>query len=143
MGKFYRSEYKVLNPEKYVGQKLPICRSSWERTFCRFCDTNDNVLQWISEGIQIPYINPLKRRGSIYIPDFVIVYKNNKGQKITEMIEIKPSKEVTLTEKTSRRDKLMIAVNHAKWKAAVTYCRHRNIQFRIVTEKEMFWQGQK
>ena len=57
------------------------------------------------------------------------------------MIEIKPSKEVTLTEKTSRRDKLMIVVNHAKWKAAVKYCKFRNMQFRIVTEKEMFWQG--
>ena len=141
MGKFYKSEYVLKNPDKYAGVKPPICRSSWERTFCQFCDDNDNVLQWMSEGIQISYIHPIKRKGSIYIPDFVIIYKNKSGQKITEMIEIKPQKEVALTEKTSQRDKLMIAVNHAKWKAAVKYCKHRSIQFRVVTENELFWQG--
>lgn len=141
MGRHYKSEYKLINPSKYVGIKTPICRSSWERTFCRFCDTNDNIIQWLSEGVQIPYVHPIKKKGSIYIPDFVIVYINKTGQKITEMIEVKPSKEVTLTEKTSQRDKMMIAVNHAKWKAAVTWCRHRDIQFRVITEHEMFWQG--
>ena len=141
MGRFYKSEYVLKNPGKYAGAKPPICRSSWERTFCKFCDENDNVLQWMSEGIQISYIHPIKRKGSIYIPDFVIVYQNKSGQKITEMIEIKPQKEVALTEKTSQRDKLMIAINHAKWKAAVKYCKHRSIQFRIVTENELFWQG--
>lgn len=143
MGKFYKSAYVLKNPDKYVGVKPPICRSSWERSFCQFCDNNENILQWISEGIQIPYIHPVKRKGSIYIPDFVIVYKNKKGQKLVEMIEVKPLKEVKLTEKTSQRDKLMIVINHAKFKAAVKYCRHRNIQFRIVTEHELFYQGNK
>ena len=72
--KFAQSIYQVKNPEKYVGTKLPYCRSSWETTFCMFCDNNPSVQQWASEPVKIPYRDPLTGKPTVYVPDFLISY---------------------------------------------------------------------
>ena len=48
-----------------------------------------------------------------------------------------------LTERTSQRDKLAIAINHAKWEAAAKWCRLKGVHFRIVTEGDLFHQGKR
>ena len=53
--KFAKAKYNITNPEKYVGTKQPIYRSSWEFSFMRFCDTNPAIQKWASEAINIPY----------------------------------------------------------------------------------------
>ena len=55
------------------------------------CDNNDAVLQWTSEGIKIPYYNPVKGKQTIYVPDFLVVYTDANKKQHTELIEVKPS----------------------------------------------------
>lgn len=107
----------------------------------RFCDNHPSVISWASESIQIPYRNPLTGKQSVYVPDFFIMFVDKNGQKRAELIEVKPSSQTRLTEKTSQRDKLSIAINHAKWEAAAKWCRLKGIHFRIVTENELFHKG--
>ena len=121
-----------------MGKRAPTYRSSWEYTFCTFCDNNPAVIQWASEAITIPYRNPVSGKNTIYIPDFLVVYEDKNQKKHTELIEIKPSTEVTMESAKSYRDKLMVAINMAKWAAADAWARANNIRFRVVTEYDIF-----
>ena len=142
-GKYASGQYSLMNASKYAGNKVPYYRSGWEHAFMRFCDNHPSVVNWASEAIQIPYRNPLTGKQTIYVPDFFIVYQNKKGKRKAELIEIKPKKQPSLTEKTSQRDRLAIAINHAKWEAAAKWCKLKGVQFRIITEDELFHQGNK
>ena len=84
MSKYAQGQFQIRNPEKYVGKKTPTYRSGWEFVFMQFCDNNDNILQWASESISIPYRNPLTGKNTIYIPDFFINNKGNKNLLIPE-----------------------------------------------------------
>jgi hypothetical protein len=135
--------YEVANPAKYAGNKKPRYRSSWEHAFMRFADNHPSVIQWASESIKIPYRNPLTGKQSVYVPDFVLVYQDKKGKRRAELVEVKPSGQTRLTEKTRDREKLQIALNHAKWEAAAKWCRLKGLHFRIVTEHDIFHGGSK
>lgn len=144
MVKFAQGIYEVQNPQKYVGKGKPKYRSGWELTMMRFCDNHDKVLQWASESIQIPYRNPLTGKVTVYVPDFLIMYQGPNGQKITEIVEIKPAKQTTLQEAgRSKKDQLAAILNQAKWSAAVAYCKRIGVNFRVITEREIFAQGKK
>lgn len=138
MSKYAQGIYRIKNMEKYVGKTAPHYRSSWEFTFCSFCDNNPTVLSWASEPIKIPYRNPVSGRQTIYVPDFLIVYQDKNQKNHTELIEIKPRKETTMENAKSYKDKLMVAINMAKWAAADNFARAHNIRFRIVTEFDIF-----
>ena len=56
-----------------------------------FLDSNENVLQWASESISIPYRNPLTGKQSIYVPDFLVTYRGPNNTTKAELIEIKPA----------------------------------------------------
>jgi len=138
MSKYAQGKYQVKNPEKYMGKRLPSYRSSWEFTFMSFCDNNPAVLNWVSEGVKIPYFNPVSGKQTIYVPDFLVVYVDANQRQHTELVEIKPSKEATMESARSYRDKLMVAMNMAKWAAADSWCRANNMRFRVVTEFDIF-----
>ena len=138
MSKFASGKYTIKNPEKYIGKRVPTYRSSWEFTFCSFCDNNPAVINWASEAIQIPYFNPVSGKNTIYVPDFVVVYMDKNQRKHTELVEIKPSKETTMESAKSYRDKLSVAINMAKWAAADSWARANNMRFRVVTEYDIF-----
>jgi hypothetical protein len=138
MSKYAQGKYQVKNPEKYMGKRLPNYRSSWEFTFMSFCDNNPAVLNWVSEGVKIPYFNPVSGKQTIYVPDFLVVYIDANQRQHTELVEIKPSKEATMESARSYRDKLMVAMNMAKWAAADSWCRANNMRFRVVTEFDIF-----
>ncbi len=138
MAKYANGKYTIKNPEKYIGKRAPTYRSSWEFTFCAFCDNNPAVVQWASEAIQIPYYNPVSGKNTIYVPDFLIVYADKNQRKHTELIEIKPSTQVTMESAKSLRDKYSVAINMAKWAAADAWARANNIRFRVVTEYDIF-----
>ena len=135
--------YEVANPDKYAGNRKPRYRSSWEHAFMRFADNHPSIIQWASESIKIPYRNPLTGRQSVYVPDFVLIYQDKGGKRRGELIEIKPSSQTTMTPKTRDREKLQIALNHAKWEAAAKWCRLKGLHFRIVTENDIFRGGKK
>ena len=142
MAKFAQGIYEVRNPEKYMGNHKPRYRSGWEFTFMTFCDNNKSVLKWASESIAIPYMNPITGKRSNYIPDFFIVYENKFGKQVAEMVEIKPKKQSLIESKVaSARDKIIVAINHAKWASAVAYCKHHGYTFRVITENELFHNG--
>jgi hypothetical protein len=138
MAKYAQGKYTVKNPGKYIGKRSPTYRSSWEFTFCSFCDNNPAVLNWASEAISIPYYNPVKGRQTIYVPDFLVVYVDANQKQHTEIVEIKPSTETTMESAKSYRDKLMVAINMAKWAAADSFCRAQNMKFRVITEHDIF-----
>jgi len=107
----------------------------------RFCDTNDNILQWASESIQIPYRNPVTGKQSIYVPDFLITYRTKNNTMRAELIEIKPVGQSAITENMKSRDRAVVAINYAKWDAATKWCKRNGLTFRVVTENDMFRNG--
>ena len=142
MSKFAQGIYTPKNPEKYVGKHAPKYRSGWEMTFMTFCDSNKNVLYWASEAIKIPYRSPLDGKIHQYIPDFFVVYQNKSGQKVAEMVEIKPKKQSLIESRTaSAKDRAIVAVNHAKWASAMAYCKSQGYTFRVITEDSLFYNG--
>jgi hypothetical protein len=143
MSKFAQGAYVVKNKAKYVGRGTPRYRSGWELAFMRFLDNNDNILQWASESISIPYRNPITGKQSIYVPDFLITYKNRNNQMIAEVIEIKPKKQSVVESKMKANERATVAVNYAKWDSATKWCRKQGLLFRVITEDDMFRNGNK
>lgn len=141
MNRFANGLYEVINGEKYVGRGTPRYRSGWEHSFMRFCDTNDNILQWASESIAIPYMNPVTGRKSNYVPDFLIMYRNKDNTVKAELIEIKPKKQSVIESKMSSRDRAVVAVNYAKWAQAAKWAQRNGMSFRVITEDDLFHQG--
>jgi hypothetical protein len=143
MAESIKSRYKPENPRKYKGDyKNIICRSSWERKFCRWCDLNESILEWGSEEFFIPYRAP---DGKVrrYFPDFIMKVKETNGEVKTYVIEVKPLRQTKPPKKKKRVTKSYIyecttyAVNQAKWKAADEWCKDHKIEFKIITEKEL------
>jgi hypothetical protein len=141
MAKWAQGAYKVINTDKYVGKGTPRYRSGWELSFMRFCDTNDNILQWASESINIPYRHPLTGKQTIYVPDFLVVYRTKNSTVKAEVIEIKPSGQSAITEKQNSKERAIVAINYAKWDSASKWCQRQGLTFRVITEKEMFHNG--
>jgi hypothetical protein len=144
MAKWAQGIYNIKNPQKYVGKHKPKYRSGWELTFMTFCDGNDNVIYWASEAMAIPYRHPLTGKPTNYIPDFFVLYKNKYGKQIAEVVEIKPKKQSIIESKVvSAKDRAVIAINHAKWAAAMAYCKSQGYTFRVITEDDLFYNGRK
>jgi len=143
MSKYSQGKYVVKNPDKYIGKGQPTYRSSWEMTFMQFCDNNPAVLQWASEAIHVNYRNPFTGKNTIYVPDFLVIYVDKNGQRHGEVIEVKPTKETSLKEAKSVRDKAAVALNMYKWEAARKFCAAQGLTFRVVTEQDIYHQGKK
>jgi hypothetical protein len=132
------------NPDKYVGGRDPIYRSSWEHTFMLFCDNNPAVEQWSSESVKIPYRDPLTGKNTVYVPDFLIVYTDKNQKRHAELIEIKPNNQA-VRESVGKNpyNQAQYIKNMAKWEAASAWCKSRGVQFRVVSERDIFHSGGK
>ena len=144
MGESIKSRFKPTYPKKYKGDsKNIICRSSWERRFCNYCDLNENILQWGSEEFWIPYKSPVDKRVHRYFPDFIIKVKEITGQIKTYVIEVKPDNQTRPPKPRKKVTQSYIyecktyATNQAKWKAADELCKDKRVEFKIITEKEL------
>ncbi|BDR25847.1 hypothetical protein RVBP17_1100 [Pseudomonas phage sp. 30-3] len=138
MGSYKQGTYIPKNPGKYIGKKLPYYRSAWEYKFMQTVDENMAVIEWASEPISIPYFNPVTNKQSLYVPDFLMVYVDSKGNKHTEIVEIKPRKETFLEHAKTKQDKYRLAMNAAKWQAAAKFCSARGIRFRVINEDHIY-----
>jgi hypothetical protein len=140
--KFAQGRFEMKNPEKYVGKKMPLARSSWEFVFMRMLDEHQGVEKWASESIQIPYRDPFTGKYTIYVPDFFIVYNDKTGGKHAEVVEVKPESQ-TVLEKVgkSRYNQEQYVKNMAKWEAARVWCKQQGLKFRVVNEGDIFHQG--
>jgi hypothetical protein len=140
--KFAQGRFDMKHPEKYVGKKTPLARSSWEFVFMRMLDEHQGVENWASESVQIPYRDPLTGRQTIYVPDFFVVYNDKNGKKHAELVEVKPASQ-TLREQVGKSlyNQEQYVRNMAKWEAANAWCKQKGIKFRVVNESEIFHQG--
>ena len=143
MANFRQGFYEVKNSQKYVGNGKPKYRSGWEMTFMMFLDSNDNVINWASEPVRIPYRNPLTGKMTMYVPDFIVTYRGPKETIKAELIEIKPKKQSLVESKMKDRDKAIVAINYAKWHAATLWAKQNGLTFRVITEDQIFHQGKK
>ena len=144
MANWAQGKYQVKNKQKYVGKSVPKYRSGWELTFMMFCDNHDSVIQWASEAIQIPYRNPLTGKQTVYVPDFFVLYQDKFGNQKAEIVEIKPKKQSLIESKVANvRDRATVALNHAKWAAAMAYCKRIGCTFRVITEDDLFRNGKR
>ena len=140
----YKGKYHPSFPRKYKGDPTNIIyRSLWERKFMVYCDKNQNILEWASEEIAIPYRSPIDNRVHRYFPDFYMKVKETNGKIKNYMIEVKPAKQTIPPKKPKRQTKGYIreayeyARNQAKWKMAKEFCADRQWVFKVVTEKEL------
>ena len=134
----YKTTFTPKNKQKYIGDWSKIkCRSLWERNVCTFCDDHPSILKWSFEEIAIPYMSPIDKKIKNYYPDFLIEFMVN-GSKKTWLIEVKPKKQTYLKENASKNEKCIWAINQAKWCAAERLCKQNNIEFKILTEKDLF-----
>jgi len=143
MPNFSRGKFVVTNPQKYVGKGEPTWRSSWEWAFMNFCDNNDNIIQWASEPVRIPYRHPLTGKMTTYVPDFIVTYRGPNNTTRAELIEIKPKSQSVIEEKQSQRDRAQVAINYAKWDQATKWARANGLTFRVITESDIFRNGGK
>jgi hypothetical protein len=141
----YKGKYQPSYPKKYKGDHTNIIyRSLWERKFMRYCDLNENILEWGSEEIVVPYRSPVDNRYHRYFPDFYIKYKDNNGKIKKSIIEIKPYKQTVEPQLKKRKTKGYIyevmeyAKNQAKWESAKEWCLDRGYEFKVLTENELF-----
>lgn len=144
MAESYKSIYKPSYPQKYVGDPNNIiCRSSWERLFCRWCDLNENIIAWGSEIIRIKYYDPVKQKVRNYFPDFIIKVREQSGDIKKYIVEIKPKKQTMAPKPRKRTTKSYLhevytfETNKAKWRAAEEFCKDNMIGFRIITEEQL------
>mgnify|MGYP003680515468 FL=1 len=53
----YKGKYKLRNPKKYVGDRdKVIYRSLWERQAFIWVESQDNIIEWVSEEVIVPYV---------------------------------------------------------------------------------------
>ena len=140
MAKSYKGLYKPTHPKKYVGDpKKIVYRSLLESRFMRYCDLNQDILYLASEELPIRYFNPIDKKFHRYFPDFVV--KTSKQKKY--MIEVKPSRQIGKPKppkkktKSYMRESFEYIKNQAKWQAAKSYCEDNDLEFKIISEKDL------
>lgn len=142
----YKGYYKPKNPQKYRGDSTNIVyRSRWELMVMARFDDDPNVIWWASEETIIPYRSPLDNKIHRYFVDFTARINTREGKTKTVLIEVKPYEQTKppIIEEGKKKSNKYIkkvatwGVNSAKWKAAREYCKDRNYEFIIMTEKEL------
>jgi len=140
----YKGKFQPSYPQKYKGDPTNIIyRSLWERKFMVYCDKNENILEWGSEEIVVPYLSPVDNRVHRYFPDFYIKVRESNGKIKKMIIEIKPLKQCVEPKVQKKKTKGYIfevveyAKNQAKWESAKEWCLDRGYEFKVLTENEL------
>lgn len=145
-GKYVGGTYTPVNKNKYSGPYPIIFRSSWERQFCIYCDTNPSVLKWASEPFEIPYFNPLTQKMHRYYPDFYFETLTTSGQVKKFVAEVKPYSFLFKPKKPIKTTpKKLIQYNNSlkayakiilKKQASKIWCEARGYAYIFLTEKD-------
>jgi hypothetical protein len=149
MAKYSQGIFTPKNPKKYCGPNLGKIeyRSSWEHTVMMWFDKHPYILRWSSECIPIQYQHPFLRTKAgrpmmkTYLPDFFVVYMDRNQKQHAEIWEVKPLKEnpwINQGGKFDTRTQGIRAVNYAKWIGALKYCAKNRLQFKVLTEQDIF-----
>lgn len=143
--KYHQGFFTPKNRYKYKGDLSRIVyRSSWELRTMMMLDDSPGVLEWTSEETIIPYLSPVDGKKHRYFVDFKAKFNTKDGVK-TFLIEVKPEAQTKLpVNKKNKINKTYVnqvetyIINEAKWSAAKDYCKKKNWEFRILTEKNLF-----
>ena len=140
----YKGVFKPKNPQKYNGDPTNIIyRSSWELKYMMYLDSHENVLNWSSEEVIVPYRSPIDNKVHRYFPDFVVKIRNTTGMIETIMVEIKPYDQTKPPKAQTKKTKRYInevytwGINSAKWESAKKYCENKGWKFVVLTENEL------
>lgn len=112
---FAQGYFPLNECKKYLGEGPIIYRSSWEKKFCLYCESNPAILNWWSEPIAIKYFNPMDNNYHKYFPDYVI--KLVSGE--TYIIEVKPKSQLQKPQEPKRKTKK--AIDSYKWSYEAWY----------------------
>lgn len=141
MADYYQGKFTPKNPKKYKGKVSNIqYRSGWELEMMLEFDKNDNILEWNSEEIVIPYRCPTDKGQHRYFVDFWVKKRTKDGKIEEQIIEIKPLNQVFPPKRSKNKQRYITEVmtyakNNAKWKAAREYCKKKNMKFVIISKK--------
>lgn len=136
-----RAASRVLNIMN-TEEPQPICyRSDWERRWFCWCWERSKAIKgpvvlWGSEVLKVLYHNVVTNKQSFYVVDGFQRYYDGDGKIHNMLIEIKPSNQTFLSEARSVTDKLQFAINQCKWASAIQYAKKRNMEFRILTNRD-------
>lgn len=141
---FRQGVFNPINRKKYIGRQCPVYRSSWELKFFQWCDSTPTVLEWSSENVVIPYVDPVTRKVRRYFVDNHVVIQEGKDI-VKYLVEIKPKKQTVAPVPSKRKKQSTIIYekatwlnNQAKWKAAREWCDNHDFKFLLITEEELF-----
>lgn len=162
---YLKANFMPKHPEKclnyngrYQNAKPITFRSSWEKIMCNWCDLNENILEWGSEIIEIPYYSQIDGKNHRYITDFIFKCKDKNGNIQKWLIEVKPESQVPklnengqiIFPELSHKKKLtqkridawqevcnVLKKNQEKWNMAKEWCRRNGYNFKVITENEL------
>ena len=109
----------------------------------KYLDKHPSVIEWASENVIIPYYNQIEKKTRRYFVDFYVKIKNPEGLIKKYIIEVKPAsqcrppKQRKRTSTKYKNDLKRFIMNQSKWKAARKWAEKRDMQFVILTEKEL------
>ena len=155
MGKYKQGLYRIVNEDKFIepidntmqshNKKGYVeYKSSYELQAFRFMDANPHIKKWSAEPFAIKYIKPTDNQPHRYYIDLFIEFNN--GKKF--LVEIKPSSETKPPKPPKKQTQKAhnnymkaletFEINKAKWKFAKEFAKSKNMEFIILTEKELF-----
>lgn len=107
-----------------------IYRSSYERKFIAWLENSEQVKNWGSECIRIPYLY-IDGKMHSYYPDYFVEMVD--GTKM--VVEIKPSSQTKRPVNENTWVGKEYRKNMCKWKATMEFCQAKGYKFKILTEK--------
>ena len=119
-------------------KKTCLFKSSWEFDFAKHLDSNNKVIDWGYEEIEIPYVSPITDEETTYLPDFWVVWIDDEDVKHKDIIEIKPACETIEREALTDQNNIRLITNIAKWKAAKELLDNEHLNFKIITEDQLY-----
>lgn len=142
--RYHQGKYIVKNPKKYLGNvNNVVYRSSWELKFFIYADNSKKVIRWNSEEVVIPYVSPIDKKVHRYYTDAYVELREDDGSISRKVCEIKPEAEKYPPKRPKRYTQSYINrlktfhVNQAKWKYAEAFCNKRDVEFVVLTEREL------
>jgi hypothetical protein len=140
---FKQGYFDVSESVKYRGELPCIYRSSWEKKFMIYAESNASILAWSSEPFKIKYWNILDKKYHYYYPDYWV--RVNRGDIIEDcIVEIKPKDQLKKPTKPKRLTKKTIAnynyackryiMNLCKIDALKLFAKNRGAKVILLTE---------
>jgi len=144
--KFRQGLYKVIHPEKYVGDvNNVIYRSGWEKKFCIYCDNQPSIIEWSSEPFKIKYLNGSTFKEHTYYTDFYIKIQDSSDKSKKYIVNINQESQNKKPEIQSKRTLKALnsykynldqyVKNQSKWVEAKRACEDAGFEFMVITEK--------